>query len=85
MTTSTGKYLEDISHSHIVSSMYKLKTSATDSDDLSIELDRDRNGRQRKLTNNKNVKGKIILQLCSNIFLVLPNTKKKLLKVWVIN
>ena len=39
-TISTGKHLEDISHSHIVSLMYKLINSAKDSDDLSINFDR---------------------------------------------
>ena len=37
ITTSSGKHLEDISHSLIVSLMYKLKTSAKDTDDLSID------------------------------------------------
>ena len=39
LTTSSGKPLEDISHAHIVSLMYKLITSARDSDDLSIGFD----------------------------------------------
>ena len=43
--------------------MYKLITSAKDFDDLSIGFDRDRNRRQRKLTNNKNVKGKYHLRI----------------------
>ena len=38
--------------------MYKLITSSRGSDDLSIGFDRDRNRRQRDLTNNKNIKGK---------------------------
>ena len=58
LTTSSGKHLEDISHAHIVSLMYKLLTSSKGSDDLSIGFDRDRNGRKRELTNNKNIKGK---------------------------
>ena len=37
--------------------MYKLITSVRGCDDLSIGLDRDRNRRQRELTNNKNIKG----------------------------
>ena len=36
LTTSSGKHLEEISHAHIVSLMYKLLTSSKDSDDLSI-------------------------------------------------
>ena len=50
--------MKDISHAHIVSLMYKLITSSKGSDDLSIGFDRDRNRRQRELTNNKNIKGK---------------------------
>ena len=38
--------------------MYKLITSANDTDDLSIGFHRDRNRRLRELTNNKNMKGK---------------------------
>ena len=36
LSTSSGKYFEDVSHGHIVSLLYKLKTSAQDSDDLSL-------------------------------------------------
>ena len=58
LTTSSGKHLENIDHAHIVSLMYKLLTSSRGSDDLSIGFDRDRNRRQRELTNNKTQKGK---------------------------
>ena len=58
LTTSSGKHLENIDHAHIVSLMYKLLTSSKGSDDLSICFDRDRNRRQRELTNNKSQKGK---------------------------
>ena len=58
LTTSSGKLLEEVSHAHIVSLMYKLLTSSKDSDDLSIGFDRDRGRRKRELTNNKNIKGK---------------------------
>ena len=57
LTTSSNKHLEEISHAHIVSLMYKLLTSSKDSDDLSIGFDRNR-GRKNELTNNKNIKGK---------------------------
>ena len=43
MTTTSGKHLEDISHAHIVSLMYKLITSVKDTHDLFIGFDRDRN------------------------------------------
>ena len=52
-TALSGKHLDDISHAHIVSLMFKLITSAEDTNDLSICFDRDRNRRQRELTNNK--------------------------------
>ena len=39
LTTSSGNHLEDISHAHIVSLMYKLISSSGGSDDLSTGLD----------------------------------------------
>ena len=35
LTTSSGKHLEDISHAHIISLMYKLVSSAKDTNSLS--------------------------------------------------
>ena len=58
LTTSSGNHLEDISHSHIVSLMYKLKNSIKKSDDLSIGFGRSRNRRRDELAQNKNVKVK---------------------------
>ena len=58
LATSSGKHLEDVSHAHIVSLMYKLITTARGCDDLSIGFHRDRTRRRNELTNNKNVKGK---------------------------
>ena len=46
LATSSGKHLEDISHAHIVSLMYKLISSAEDFENLSIEIDRDQNRRR---------------------------------------
>ena len=43
--------------------MYKLITSAKDSDDLSIGFDRSRERRKQELTNNKNIKGKYHLRI----------------------
>ena len=63
LTTSSEKHLEDISHAHIVSLMYKLLTSAKGCDNLSIGFDRDRGRRQRELSNVKNVKGKYHLRI----------------------
>ena len=64
LTTSTGKHLEDISHAHLVSLMYKLITSSKNSDDLSIGFDRSRARRQDGMTDKKNVKVNIISGLC---------------------
>ena len=58
LTTSSGKHLEDISHAHLVSLMYKLITSSKDSKDLSIGFDYSRNRRRDELALNKNIKGK---------------------------
>ena len=58
LTTSSGKHLEDISHAHLVSLMYKLLTSSKNSDDLSIGSDRSRARRQDEMTDNKRVKSK---------------------------
>ena len=55
-TSNSGKHLEDISHAHIVSLIYRLITSAKHTDDLSIGFHRDRNTRQRELTNSKIIK-----------------------------
>ena len=63
LTTSSGKHLANIDHAHIVSLMYKLVTSSKGSDDLSIGFDRDRNRRQRELTNNKTQKGKFHVRI----------------------
>ena len=63
LTTSGGKHLEDISHAHLVSLMYKLITSSKDSDDLSVGFDRSRNRRRDELALNKNIKGKYHLKI----------------------
>ena len=63
LTTSSGKHLEDISHAHLVSLMYKLITSSKDSDDLSIGFDRNRNRRKDELALNKNIKGKYHMKI----------------------
>ena len=63
LSTSSGKHLEDISHAHMNSLMYKIITSAKDSDDVSIGFDRDRNRRRTELTNNKNIKRKFHVEI----------------------
>ena len=63
LTTSSNKHLEEISHAHIVSLMYKLLTSCKDSDDLSIGFDRNRGRRKNELSNNKSIKGKYHIRI----------------------
>ena len=63
LTTSSGKHLEDISHAHLVTLMYKLITSTKNSDDLSIGFDRTSARRRAEMTNNKSVKGKHHLRI----------------------
>ena len=77
LTTASGKHLEEISHAHIVSLMYKLLTSSKDSDDLSIGFDRNRNNRKRELTNVKNIKGKYHIRIyLKDIFGFAENQEK---------
>ena len=63
LTTSSGKNLEEISHAHIVSLMYKLLTSIKDGDDLSIGFDRNRGRRKNELSYNKTIKGKYHIRI----------------------
>ena len=63
ITTSSGKHLEYINHAHLVCLMYKLKTTARNTDDLSIGFDRSCDRRQRELTNNKIQKVKFHLRI----------------------
>ena len=63
LSTSSGKHLEEISHAHIVSLMYKLLTSSKDSDDLSIGFNRDRDKRKNELTNKKEIKSKYHIRI----------------------
>ena len=58
LTTSSGRHLKDISHTHLVSLMYKLITSLKNSNDFSIGFDYSRNRRRDELALNKNIKGK---------------------------
>ena len=85
LTTSSGKHLEDVSQSNIISLMYKLITSAKDSDDLSIGFDRNRDRRKQELTKNKVSEVNFMLELCSKMSLDLQNTKKKILMALVRN
>ena len=68
LTSSSGKHIENIEHGHIASLMYKIITSARDTDDLSIMFDRSRDRRQKELINNKNIKGKYHIRFYSKDF-----------------
>ena len=63
LTTSSGKHLEEISHAHIVSLMYKLLTSSKGSDDLSIGFNRDRESRKGELSDDKTINGKYHIRI----------------------
>ena len=58
LQSRSGKHIEEINHAHLVCLMYKLITSARNTDDLSIGFDSDRERRKRELTNYKNIKAK---------------------------
>ena len=77
LTKSSGKHLQDISHAHVVSLLYKLITSSKDSEDLSIDFDRSRNRRRDKLTTNKNVKGKYHLRILLKCFFGFSECQEK--------
>ena len=58
--------------------MYKLSTSAKDTDELSTGFDRGHVNRQRKLAEKKkNWREKTMLDLCSVMFMVLRNIQRK--------
>ena len=85
LATSSGKHLEDISHAHLVSLMYKLITSSKDSNDLSIGFDNNRNRRKNELALNKNIKGKYHLKIMLKDVFVFVEHQEKLLTVSVTN
>ena len=58
LVTASSKHLEEVTHAHFVSLIYRIVTSSKDSDDLSIGFDRNRGRRKHELSNNKNIKGK---------------------------
>ena len=67
LATSSGKHLEEISHAHSVSLLYKLLTSNKDNNDLSIGFHRDRRRRKSELSNNKIIKGKYHIRICLKV------------------
>ena len=85
LTTTTGKHLEDISHAHLVSLMYKLITSSKNSADLSIGFDRSRNRRKDELAVNESVKGKYHVRNMLKDILGFAEHQEKLLTALDIN
>ena len=77
LTASSNKHGEDINHAHIVRLLYKLITSAKNTDDLYIGFDRHCAGRQRELTNNKNEEGKYHLRIMLRDFYGFAEHQKK--------
>ena len=84
LQSSSGKHIEEKNHAHIVCSLYKLRTSAGNTDDLSIGFDRDRGRRQRELTNNKKNKKQIS---CDNhverYFWFCRTPRKRYIRSWL--
>ena len=85
LSTSSGKHLEDISHAHLVSLMYKLITSSKDSNDLSIGFDYSRNRRRDELALNKKIKGKYHVKIMLKDVFGFAEHQEKLLTVLAIN
>ena len=85
LTTSSGKHLEDMRHAHIVFLKYKIKTSAKDTDTLSIGFDLDCGRRRDELNNNKNIKGKNHIRIMIKSAFGFAEHQKKLLMASVIN
>ena len=56
MTTNSGKLLDEKNYAQNVSLMCEIKNSVKDSNDLSTGFHRDRDMKERVLTNNKNGK-----------------------------
>ena len=81
LTSSNGN---EIDNAHVVCSVYKLKSSSRDSDDLSVGFRRSIEARERESTNKKTIKG-IYHVFFERFFLVLQNIKKMLHMVWDTN
>ena len=83
LTTSSGKHLEDISHTDPVSLMYKLITSSINRDDLSIGFDRSPNRRIDEVALNKNAKGKYHVRIMlKDVFGFAKMSRKGNLRAW---
>ena len=68
LTSSNGKEIEEFEKAHVICLMYKLKSSRSDSDDLSKGFHRSIDTRDRELTNDKTTKGNYHVRIFLNNF-----------------
>ena len=77
LTTSSGKHHEDISHTHLVSLLYKLITSSKNTDDLSLGFDGSPNRGKDELALNKSVKGKYQVRIMLKVIFDFAEHREK--------
>ena len=63
LTTSSGKHLEKVDNLHLISSMYKLLTSTSQTSQLLYGFEENLSVRRQELTNNKNEKGTFFVRI----------------------
>ena len=63
LTTSSGKHLEKVDNSHVISLMYKLLTSQQQVTELVSGFEESEAIRRLELTNNKTEKGKFFVKI----------------------
>ena len=63
LTSSTGKEKKEIDNAHDSYLMQKLLSSSRDSDDLSIGFHRNKEVREREMTNKKSTKGNYYVKI----------------------
>ena len=63
LTTSSGKHLEKVDNLHLISLMYKLLTSTSQTSQLLYGFEENLSVRRQELTNNKNEKGTFFVRI----------------------
>ena len=63
LTTSSGKHLEKVDNLHLISLMYKLLTSISQTSQLLYGFEESGTIRRQELTNNKNAKGTFFVRI----------------------
>ena len=66
LTTSSGKHLENVDNLHLISLMYKLLTSTSQTSQLLYGFEENLSVRRQELTNNKNEKGTFFVRIKLN-------------------